>query len=90
MITNITECTNKKIDVFRDKYGEKLEADDKITHIKPTTPNEIWAFLGLMYMRGAMKLNLRNIHDVFYHKSSNDSFRATMSRKRFSLCCHPI
>ena len=51
MITNITECTNKKIGVFRDKYGEKLEADDKITLIKPTTPNEIRAFLGLMYMR---------------------------------------
>ena len=90
MITNITECTNKKIDVFRDKYGEKLEADDKITHIKPTTPNEIRAFLGLMYMREAMKLNLRNIHDVFYHKSSNDSFRATMSRKRFSFFCVAI
>ena len=34
-----------------------------------------------------MKLNLRNIQNVFHHKSSNASFRATMCRKRFSFVC---
>ena len=87
MIKQITDNTNKKIDAFLEKYGEKIESDDKLTHVKSTNPNEIRAFLGLFYLRGAMKLNLRNIHDVFYHKSSNVSFRATMSRKRFSFLC---
>ena len=41
------------------------------------------AFIGIFYVRAALKVNIHNSNQIWYHKSSNDLFAATMSLKRF-------
>ena len=87
MIEAITLFTNKRIDDFRERFQELLEQGNKYAYYERTNENEIRALLGLFYLRGALKLNLRKTNDVFYHKSSNDVFSATIKVKRFQLLC---
>ena len=87
MIEAITLFTNKRIDDFRERFQELLEQSNKYAYYERTNENEIRALLGLFYLRGALKLNLRKTNDVFYHKSSNDVFSATMNVKRFQFLC---
>ena len=87
MIEAITLFTNKRIDDFRERFQELLEQSNKYAYYERTNENEIRALLGLFYLRGALKLNLRKTNDVFYHKSSNDVFSATMNMKRFQFLC---
>ena len=90
MIRDITSLTNSKIEQFLTRYDANLPKNNKLSHVKVTNDTEVRAFLGLMYIKGALKLNLRNTMDIFYHRSSNISFRATMSRNRFALLCRFI
>ena len=87
MTEAITLFTNKKIDDFRERFQELLEQRNKYAYYERTNENEIRTPLGLFYLRGALKLNLRKTNDVFYHKSSNDVFSATMNVKRFQFLC---
>ena len=57
---------------------------------KDTSVAEIKAFFGLLYMRGALCLNLVSIDTVFYYATSNPVFSAAFERKRFSLLCQFI
>ena len=41
------------------------------------------AFNGIFYIRTALKVNIHNSNQIWYHESSNDLFAATMSLKRF-------
>ena len=88
MIEAITLFINKRIDDFCERFRELLEQSKKYAYYERTKENEIRALLELFYLRGVLKLNLRKTNDVFYHKSSNDVFSATMNVKRFQfLCC---
>ena len=58
---------------------------DKHLYIKPTTSEEIRVLLGLMFIRGVMKQKLRNIYTVYFHKSSNPIYKATMRINRFKF-----
>ena len=87
MIEAITLFTNKRIDDFRERFQELLEQSNKYAYYERTNENETRALLGLFYLHGALKLNLRKTNDVFYHKSSNDVFSATMNVKRFQFLC---
>ena len=86
MIEAITLFTNKRTDDFRERFQELSEQSNKYAYYERTNENEIRALLGLFYLRGVLKLNLRKTN-VFYHKSSNDVFSATMNVKRFQFLC---
>ena len=87
MTEAITLFTNKRIDDFRERFQELSEQSNKYAYYERPNENEIRALLGLFYLRGALKLNLRKTNDVFYHKSSNDVFSATMNVKRCQFLC---
>ena len=85
MIEAVTNFTNKKIDEFLEKFQDLLQSSNKYSHYKQTTNNEIRAFFGILYFRGALKLNLRKTDEIFYHRSSPDIFAATMNAMRFKF-----
>ena len=66
----LTDLTNAKIQLFIEQ-NPFWNGSDKYSYVKPTTSEKIRALLGLMFIRGVMKQNLRNTHKVYFHKSSN-------------------
>ena len=82
MINNITDLTNAKIQLFTEQ-NPFWNDSDKYLWVKPTTSEEIRVLLGLMLIRGVMKQNLRNTHKVYFHKTSNPIYKATMGINRF-------
>ena len=84
MINNITDLTNANIQLFTEQ-NPTWNDPDKYSYVKPTTSEEIRALFGLMFIRGVMKQNLRNIHKIYFHKSSNPIYKATMGINRFKF-----
>ena len=84
VITNITDLTNAKVQLFTEQNPTWINSD-KYSYVKPTTSEEIRVLLELMFIRGVMKQNLRNIHKVCFHKSSNPIYEATMGINRFKF-----
>ena len=80
MTCDVTALTNHKTEQFLLRYDASLPTSDKLSYTKAINDTRIKAFIGLMYMRGALKLNLCNAEKNFYHKSSKLFFRATMTR----------
>ena len=46
---------------------------------------DIQAFLGILYLRAALRVNLMSTSTIWYHESSNGLFSATMSHNRFKF-----
>ena len=42
-------------------------------------------FIGIFYIRAALKVNFHNSNQIWYHESSNDLLTATLSLKRFQF-----
>ena len=84
MIINVNDLTNSKIQLFAEQ-NPTWNYSNEYAYVKPTTPEEIRALLGLMFVRGVMKHNLRNIHKVYFQKSSNLICKATMAINRFKF-----
>ena len=66
------------------------ENASKYTWYKETDQKELHAFLGLMYFRAVLKLNLFTRQTILYHESSHELFAATMSQKQFTFLCRMI
>ena len=84
MITNINDLTNAKVQLFTEQNPTWINSET-YSYVKPTTSEEIRVLLELMFIRGAMKQNLRNIHKVYFHKSSNPIYKATMGINCFKF-----
>ena len=69
MIEAITLFTNKRIDDFRERFQELLEQSNKYAYYERTNENDIRALLGLFYLRGALKLNLKKQMMYFITKA---------------------
>ena len=89
-LMRVVELTNKVIKKLHEKKATMLSETNKKRQYKDTSVAEIKAFFGLLYMRGALCLNLVSIDTVFYHATSNPVFSAAFERKRFSLLCQFI
>ena len=77
MINDIVRFTNVKIEEYRQSHPNML-GNDKYMHMNVTTPMEVKALFGLMYVRGAIGQNLLSLQKVFNQKSSCNYFVATM------------
>ena len=64
-------------------FADVFDESDKYTHFRLIYGNDILAYIGLLYLRRALNVNLQNIRDLWFHESSNNIFAATMSWKRF-------
>ena len=83
MLTKIVEYTYSNIQNFRRKFENVIVNPNKYTHCDITDLTEMKAFIGLFYIYAALKVNIHNSNQIWYHESSNDLFAATMSLKRF-------
>ena len=94
ILDKVVEHTNNNIFQFRQCFASMLSPDNenasKCTWYKETDLKEFHAFLGLMYFRAVLKLNLFSRQTIWYHESSHNLFAATMSEKRFTFLCRMI
>ena len=74
----VVDNTNRKITELHNIIGDRLAETDKKTQYGLTSLVEMKAWFGLLYLRGALKLNTSHVDNVWYHESSNDIFAATM------------
>ena len=83
VLTTIAEHTSSNIRNFRRKFENVIVNSNKYTHCDITDLTEMKAFIGIFYIRAALKVNMHNSNQIWYHESSNDLFAATVSLKRF-------
>ena len=84
MINNITDLTDAKLQLFTEQNPTWNDLDEYL-YVKPATSEEIRTLLGLMFIRGVVKQNLRNIHKVYFYKSSNPIGQAIMGINCFQF-----
>ena len=84
MIALIVRHTNEKIRRIVADFGIK-ESMDKYPYLKDTCYEEIMAFLGLLYFRGALGQNHIGIPFLFNPIMGHHVYSAVMSQNRFSF-----
>ena len=82
MIDNIVKYTNQNIKPAMDRFADVFDKSDIYTHFCSVASNDILAYIGLLYLRGALNVNLQNTRDLWFH-DLNDLFAATMLWNRF-------
>jgi len=85
MISSIVFNTNKKIEMIRDKSRAYPLDDSTYVCMKNTSAGEIYAFIGLLYLRGLLGQNNYDVSILFNDLTGNPIFGATMSKNRFKF-----
>lgn len=88
MIQKISKLTNKAITLVSENMEEGKR--DRLSYMQLTSPSEIKAFIGLMYLRGLLGQNHWNHKRLFQEQIGHPIFSATMSRDRFVFLCKMI
>lgn len=77
IMQHITNCTNMYLKKMRENYTRERDCPD-------TTPQEITAVIGLLYMAGVKKSSHLNVQELWADDgTSPECFRAVMSSRRF-------
>lgn len=84
MILDVSNFTNTKINKILDEHPRWRESG-KYPYVKETTPDEVRAFFGLMYIRAVLRQNFLSVKRVYQHQYSNPLFKVTMSQNRFEF-----
>ena len=85
MIEKIVTHTNDVIETAMERFADLLEESDKYPHFRKVDKMDISAFIGLLYLRAAFRLNLQETLEIWNHESAHDIFAATMSYNRFQF-----
>ena len=85
LLEKIVTNTNRKISEFKDRFQETVKSTTKYTYYKTTDLNEIKAFYGLSYLRGAINFNTTDVDIVFFHEFTHNIFTAAMSKSSFKF-----
>ena len=85
MIRSIVGYRNDAINFFRAKFPDLFTKDNKRLHMKIVDETDIKAYLGILFARAALRLNLMSMEEIWNHESANDIFSATMSVNRFQF-----
>ena len=85
MVNSILRHTNKRIFAVRKRLSAETLSDDRYTYIRDTTPGEITAWIGLLYLRGLLCLNNHSTECLFSDKTGHPVFSATMAKNRFKF-----
>lgn len=85
MIEDIVTCTNKRINQTLEAICDEILETGKYPHVKVVDATDIYALIGLMYMRGLYGLNNHSINLLFSDKKGLPVFGATMSRMRYEF-----
>ena len=82
MLNTIAENTNTVIETFLSGKQDMIDESDKYSFYKKVDLIDIKAFLGLLYLRACLKLNMFDRETMWHHEMANDFFEATMSLNR--------
>ena len=58
MIDSIVKYTNHNIKPATERFAYVFDESDKYTHFRLVDNNDILAYIGLLYLRGALNVNL--------------------------------
>ena len=84
MLEILVSCTNYQINKIISKID--MEAKNEYSsYIKPTTAQELTAFLGLLYARGLLHMSGQNYTLLFQEYIGHPIFGAVMSCRRFAF-----
>ena len=87
MLGKIVLYTNNSIEPAMEWFSTLLAERDKYLHFQKVDKVDISAFIGLLYIRAAFRINMRDTREISTLQSSNDVFSATMSCNRFQFIC---
>ena len=85
MLEKVVMYTNNAIEPAMEGFANLLEESDKYPHFRKVDKIDISSFIGLLYLRAAFRLNLRETLEIWNHESSHDIFSSTMSYNRFQF-----
>ena len=81
LIDSVLKLTNNRISTFHKQFPELAQvAANRLIDL-----DELKAYFGILYLRAALKQNLRDSYSIWYHESSCSIFPVTMSLNRFSF-----
>ena len=87
MMNNIVQYANKNMKPVIDKFSDTLDDSTKYSHVKHFDRVDIEAFIGILYLRAAVRLNILGREVIWNHESAHDIIGATMSLHRFKFIC---
>ena len=85
MVENIVNFTNAVIETATERFSAVLAKSDKYAYIREVDSDDIRAYIGIMYLRAAFRVNLLNRSTIWNHESAHDIFSATMLEKCFEF-----
>ena len=85
MIKNIVRYTIVVIQPAIERFSDLFEQSDKYPHSRLVDQLDVEAFIGILYLRAAFRVNLLNREFIWNRESSHDVFAATMSENRFKF-----
>ena len=87
MIDKLVIYTNASIQPLLEKFEDLPEDSDKNPHFKLIDWIDMKAFIGILYLPAAFRLNLLDREIIWNHQSAHDIFGATMSVNWFKFIC---
>ena len=90
MIDNIVQYTNKSMQPATDKFSDLLDGSTKYSHVKIFARVDIEAFIGILHLRAAFRLNILDREVIWNQESAHHIIAATMLLHRFKFICHLI
>ena len=87
---NNVQYTNKNMHPVIDKFSDPLDSSTKYSHVKLVDRVDIEAFIGILYLRAAFRLNIFDREIIWNHESAYNIIGATMSLHRFKFICRLI
>ena len=85
MVNLIVESTNKRLEVIMNVCAFKIADDSRYNWIRKTAVTEIYANIGLLYLRGLLGQNNHSGKVLFKDQMGHPLFSAVTSRNRFCL-----
>ena len=83
VVHTIVENTNTVIETFLAGKQDMIDDSDKYWYYKKVDLVEIKAFLGLLYLRARLKLNMFDRGTLWHHETANNFFEAMISLNCF-------
>ena len=83
MLNTIVENTNTVIETFLAGKQDMIDESDKYSFYKKVDLIDIKAFLGLLYLRAHLKLNMFDREIIWHYEMANNFFEAMMSLNCF-------
>ena len=87
MISIIVQNTNNFTQSVLERFLDLLKKSNKYPHVKLVDQIDIEAFIDILYLRSAFRLNLQSRETMWNHESCQDVFAAITSENRFKFIC---